>query len=217
MLVLVALVTSLGAVSTAAADDCVTLGGFINAGLECEITNVVPVVKTGTFAIAETLHFTDGGQVKVGAAGITINITGGGFIMDGNTLIDGNIDGCNTGAAITVALTSGNVNLKPLSIVRSNSCSGGFIQITTGTRGTVDIDGLVESVGSMTGTGANQKPGGGPITTGRVRLVVGDDGVVSSRGLDPGADLVHLEAARSWSTGSWNPRGPPHRAEQSGQ
>ncbi len=144
VLTLVALVASLGAVSTAAADDCVSLGGFINAGLECEITSVVPVVKTGTFAIAETLHFTDGGQLRVGAAGITINITGGGFIMDGNTLIDGNVDGCNTGAAITVALTSGNVDLKPLSIVRSNSCSGGFIQITTGTRGTVDIDGLVE-------------------------------------------------------------------------
>jgi nicotinic acid phosphoribosyltransferase len=34
-------------------------GYCINAGLECEITNVVPLVKTGTFAIAETLHFTD--------------------------------------------------------------------------------------------------------------------------------------------------------------
>src|SRR5580765_5846622 len=34
MLALVALVVSLGAVSTAAADDCVTLGGFINAALE---------------------------------------------------------------------------------------------------------------------------------------------------------------------------------------
>ena len=107
-----------------------------------------PVVKTGTFAIAETLHFTDGGQLKVGAAGITINITGGGFIMDANTLLDGNVTGCNTGAAIAVALTGGNVTLEPLSVVRSNSCSGGFIQITTGTRGTVNIDGLVESVGS---------------------------------------------------------------------
>ena len=58
----------------------------------------------------------------------------------------------------------------------------------------MDIDGLVESVGSMSGTGANQKPGGGPITIkAGCALVVGDDGVVSSRGFDPGADLVHLE------------------------
>jgi Right handed beta helix region len=194
MLALVALVASLGAVSTAAADDCVGLGGVINAALECEITNLVAGVKTGTFTIAETLHFTDGGQVKVGASGIAVNITAGDFIMDANTLLDGNVTGCNTGAAIAVALTGGNVTLEPLSVVRSNSCSGGFIQITTSTRGIVNIDGLVESVGSMTGTGASQKPGGGPITIkAGCALVVGDDGVVSSRGLDPGADLVHLE------------------------
>ena len=62
VLALVALVASLGAVSNAAADDCVALGGFINVALECEITDVVPGVKTGTFTIAETLHFTDGGR-----------------------------------------------------------------------------------------------------------------------------------------------------------
>ena len=130
MLALAALVASLGAVSDAAADDCVALGGFINAAAECEITNVVPGVKTGTFAVAETLHFTDGGQVNVGAAGIAIGITAGNFVMDANTLLDGNVTGCNTGAAIAVALTGGNVTLEPLSVVRSNSCSGGFIQIT---------------------------------------------------------------------------------------
>ena len=144
MLALAALVASLGAVSNAAADDCVALGGFINAAAQCEITNVVPGVKTGTFTIAETLRFTDGGQVNVGAAGITINVTAGDFIMDAGAILDGNVTGCNTGAPITVALASGNVNLETLSIVRSNSGSGGFIQITTSARGTVNIDGIVD-------------------------------------------------------------------------
>ena len=66
-------------------------------------------------------------------------------------------------------------------------------------------------------TGAVQRPGGGPITiTTGCNLTVSDTGVVSSNGLDPGADLVHLEAACEVrilglveSTGAW-----PCRAQQ---
>ena len=56
------------------------------------------------------------------------------------------------------------------------------------------IDGLVRSFGRAGGTGANQPTGGGPITlkSGCV-LEVTPDGVISSEGRDPGADLVHLE------------------------
>src|SRR5262249_22114078 len=70
-----------------------------------------------------------------------------------------------------------------------------LISITTASKGTIDIDGTVESVGTQTGTGGStQKPGGGPIfIKSACALTISDDGVVSSRGKDPGADLVHLE------------------------
>ncbi len=180
-----------GGVGQAAADDCVALGGTL--GAECVISGVVPVAKSGTFTMAETLRFTSGGRLNVAAAGITINITPlGDFIMEDNTLIEGS--GGSKGAPITVALTNGNVDLQTGSIVRSNGGAGGFIQITTGTTGTVDIDGTVESAGSNSGTGAVQPPGGGPITIkAGCALTISDTGYVSSRGLDPGADLVHLE------------------------
>src|SRR5262245_37552949 len=124
-----------GGVGHAAADDCVALGGTL--GAECVISGVVPA-KSGTFTIAEALRFTSGGQLNVGTAGITINITpAGDFIMENNTLIDAS-SASNNGAPITVTLSNGNVDLQTGSIVRSNGKSGGFIQITTGTTGIVD-------------------------------------------------------------------------------
>src|SRR5262249_3658870 len=55
-------------------------------------------------------------------------------------------------------------------------------------------EGTIQSSGQMTGTGVIQPPGGGPITVvAGCSLIVGDTGVVSSEGRDPGADLVHLE------------------------
>ena len=54
-------------------------------------------------------------------------------------------------------------DLKPGSIIRSNSCSGGDIVITA-PKGSIDVNGTVESVGSISGTGAVQAPGGGTIT-----------------------------------------------------
>ena len=75
--------------------------------------------------------------------------------------------------------------------VLANGCSGGEI-IITGVK--INNDGLVESFGRVSGTGSNQTPGGGPITIDAAcELTISDSGKVSSRGIDPGADLVHLE------------------------
>ncbi len=199
-----ALALGLAAPSPAAADDCVALGGTLVPAAppnECQISGPT-TPKTGTFNLDETLHILSGGTLNVAPAGITINIapvapnTRADLVMENNSLIDGNVPSCqgaDTGAAITVSLSNGNVNLKPGSIVRSNSCAGGFIQIIAAPPGTIDIDGLVESVGSNTGS-SPKRPGGGPITikAGCV-LTITDQGKVSSRGGDPGADLVHLE------------------------
>jgi hypothetical protein len=58
----------------------------------------------------------------------------------------------------------------------------------------IDIDGKVLSQSGNTGTGAKQAPGGGPITVNAgCELIISDTGIVSSRGKDPGADLVHLQ------------------------
>jgi hypothetical protein len=71
-------------------------------------------------------------------------------------------------------------------------CPGGAIVLTAG-NGSIDVDGKVLSQSSLTGTGAVQRPGGGPITiTAGCDLTVSNTGIVSSRGLDPGADLVSL-------------------------
>src|SRR6185295_839176 len=73
------------------------------------------------------------------------------------------------GAPITIQVDDGSaspasaINLKPGSKIHSNSCSGGDIVITA-LKGSIDSNGTVESVGSLSGVGANQPPGGGTIT-----------------------------------------------------
>jgi hypothetical protein len=204
----VALVVLLGGAGVAAADlGCDQLGGVINGLGQCEVSGShTPGVST--VSLGETLHIVSGGTLKV-PTGITVNITAGDFIMDDGALIDGN--GSPNGAPITVALSNGNVNLQTGSIVRSNGKAGGFIQITTGASGIADIDGTVESVGTNTGTGASQLPGGGPITIkAGCALTISDTGYVSSRGLDPGADLVHLEGCVVNVFGRVESTGPGH-------
>ncbi len=70
-------------------------------------------------------------------------------------------------------------------------CSAGAVTIIS-TQGDVVVDGLISSVSQQPGTGGTQRPGGGPITViARCNLSV--SGQLVSQGLDPGADLIHLE------------------------
>ena len=88
----------------------------------------------------------------------------------------------------------GSFTMEPGSAVLANSLNGsaGAIEIIAGLA--MDVDGLVRSFGGLTGTGGVQGPGGGPITLkSGCQLVITPDGVVSSEGRNPGADLVHLE------------------------
>jgi len=197
--------------ATARADaaDCVAFGGTFVPGSpdECQISTAL--VKTGSFTLDETLHILGTGSITTGAGGITLEITTGDFLMDSGALVDGNVAGCNTGGAITITVDDGDVTMVPGSVVRSNSCHGGAIVITASDN--IDIDGTVESVGSITGTGANQGPGGGTITIiAGCELTVTDAGLISSRGKDPGADLVHLEACTVVVYGKVESTGPGH-------
>src|SRR5262249_40740324 len=72
-----------------------------------------------------------------------------------------------------------------------DTCPGGAI-VLLATQGTVTVSGLVESTSTNSGTGATQRPGGGPITViARCDLTV--NGTLASGGGDPRADLIHLE------------------------
>ena len=179
----------------ASSSDCAALGGAI-VGNECRITSAV--TKGGSYTINQTLHFLNGGIITVSAPRLSLSI-GGNLLMDAGSRIDGNVTGCNTGRPITL-LASGNITTNGQSgniaaaTIRSDSCSGGDIVLYA--KGIIAIGGLIESVGTITGTGASQTPGGGPITIDAgSSLTIADTGKVSSSGLNPAADLVHLGAA----------------------
>jgi hypothetical protein len=193
----------LGQALAATDPGCTALGGDDSTG-ECVISSAV--TASGTVGIAETLHLLNGGVITIASPGLTINITGvgNGLVMEAGSMIDGGDRTCfgsyTTAWPVTIN-AAGNIDLKgpgpggtPAgAIIRSNGCSGGAIVLTAA--GNANIDGLVESVGTRSGTGAVQGPGGGTITIeAGCDLTISDTGVVSSRGGDPGADLIHLEA-----------------------
>jgi hypothetical protein len=179
------------AASAAVTDQgCALLGGSdTGQGTTCTLTGTHNV--NGPIAVGEPLQMLTGSKIVTGATGINLSVAGD-FVMESGALIDGNVAGCNTGAPINIAV-DGNANLKTGSTIRSDSCSGGAIMISTTGAHTANIAGTVESVGSMTGTSPHQRPGGGMIfVNAGCKLTVSDSGIVSSRGKDPGADLVHL-------------------------
>jgi parallel beta helix pectate lyase-like protein len=123
-------------------------------------------------------------------AGATIDSTGSGS------------SGNSPGGDITIAVGTtppatpavGVFTMDTGSQILANGISGsaGEIKITAGLQ--MDVDGLVQSKSTITGTGAVQPRGGGPISlVSGCKLTVSDTGTVSSEGADPGADLVHLE------------------------
>ena len=100
-----------------------------------------------------------------------------------------------------ITITVGNYGVPPTGTLTMERCSlidvssrgsAGEIKITAGR--VADIDGLVLSESGLSGVGANQPRGGGPIDVrAGCELTVSDTGVISSKGQDPGADLVHLK------------------------
>ena len=100
-----------------------------------------------------------------------------------------------------ITLTVGFYGVPPTGTLTMERCSlidvssrgsAGEIEITAGRIAT--IHGLVLSESALTGV-PNQPRGGGPITIfAGCGLTVTDTGVISSKGLDPGADLVLLKS-----------------------
>jgi hypothetical protein len=104
-----------------------------------------------------------------------------------------NAGSCTGGRGGSVnLLAAADITLAAGSIISVNAkCPAGTISLNS-SQGNVVTNGSLLSESTNSGTGANQAPGGGTITViARCDLAVG--GVVSSKGGDPGADLVHLE------------------------
>src|SRR5262245_40380540 len=187
----------------------------VDRSLHIASTGELRVNPGGTLALEITGDLTiDGGGKITGNAStangkgaiITITTTGP-IVLAGNGATGAVISAdqvagsCSGGLGGTVSLTStyfssgDAITLQSGSRISVNArCSAGEIKIRA-TRGGVDIRGLVESSSGLSGIGSKQPPGGGPITVfASCNLIINDTGRVSSRGGDPGADLVHLEA-----------------------
>jgi hypothetical protein len=140
-----------------------------------------------------------------GGIGATITVLAtGNILLDGNnTLISAQIasssdlTSCTTGKGGNISLTSlaGNVTIKGgAKVVSSGRCPGGEISVTA-PDGNIEVSGslISEAATSLTPTLAATR--GGPITVDAAgTLLIGPTGSVSSRGVDYGADRVHLES-----------------------
>ena len=162
----------------------------------------------------------------IGAA-ITINTTGDILLAGDGTAGSARISseqqagsaGSGRGGNITLTSSDGKITTEYGSVISANALHNpaGDIVIRA-PKGLIDVDGQVLSQSGLTGTGPNQRPGGGRITIIGCNIIVSDTGLVSSKGADPGADLVHLEACtvdilgKVESTGSGHaiPNNPPN-------
>ena len=195
-------------------------GGTFKVDRALHILGPNGALKTGpgsalTLKIAGGLTIDVGGRITGDAvagnsSGATITITAGGAVLLAGAGTSGariSVDqlggSCSGGAAGNVTIKSSSES--PSAIVTQNGskitanarCSAGEIEIAA-SKGGVDIRGLVESVSTLSGTGGAQRPGGGPISiSASCDLTISGTGRVSSRGNDPGADLIHLEAGGS--------------------
>ena len=151
-------------------DDGAKVSGTTNAANETAAT--VLITTTGNVLLKGS-----------GASGAIISMNQNGPSCSGGK--GGKVDILSTGGNITVESGA--------KVTVDAKCPAGEIELKA-PKGLVTIDGLLSSESKLTGTGGNQRPGGGPVTiVAGCDLTVGTMGIVRSKGRDPGADLVHLE------------------------
>ncbi len=195
--------------------------------------------STLTLTIAGDLIVHVGGKItgttatpKTRGADIAIETRGqillGGDGTDGAVIaVDQTVRSCGAGRAGNITLRSTAAGPAEAIAIQAGArvtadaeCSAGSILLAA-RRGKIVVAGLVQSYGQAPGTGGKLKPGGGPITIkAGCDLTVADTGRVSSRGVDPGADLVRLVGGcnvlvaglvESTGPGHGVPSDPPNR------
>lgn len=166
-------------------------------------------------------------RIQAGKGGdITITV-GGTFLMKNGTLISSDnltstVDGPTLGrsAGKIVVNVVGDLTMETGSIIRANSAhgNGGDIELTSAEDIYIDGHVLSQNNSPQSGSGTNQAHGGYIFIQAGNSLKVDDNGIVSSKGFDAGADLVHLcgcvidvfGLVESTATGHGIPSDPPN-------
>lgn len=199
---------------------------LLNGG---SITYNDPSSPIGADAGSISLDICGNIDMQAGSAIYAENRVGGGSGGDITVLADGNLtlrgtSGSTPGSIISstklgggtadagdISITvSGLATVESGSIVKADSThSAGAIAILGGRN--INISGLVSSTSTLSGTGTKQAPGGGTITIeAPCAITVSNEGIVRSKGGDPGADLVHLAACNVVIYGLIESTGPGH-------
>jgi hypothetical protein len=158
--------------------------------------NTLTLTVNGDFTM-DSGSTIDGSVTTTGGIGahIKVDVTGNISMLSGAMILSNQpAPSCTGGKGGAVELLAdGNVSIaKGAEIHVDAKCSAGEVIIDAG----VDafVDGLVSSMSDLSGVGNKQPPGGGPITIkAGCTATLDDNAVVSSKGKDPGADLVHIE------------------------
>ncbi len=178
-------------------------------------------MQAGSAILAEnTVGPGNGARIEVTAGG-DFQMASGSKISSSKTTPAGNGNAGN----ITLNIgdpgalpPTGDFTMAPGAQILANSPNHRGGDITINVARSAQVGGLVESFGGQGGTGGNLPRGGGRITIDAgCNLTV--SGKVSSRGRDPGADLVHLEGGcdviiiglvESTGVGHGIPKNPPN-------
>jgi hypothetical protein len=197
-----------------------------DAGVPNDGAGSIKIVVSGDVSIAGTISTEN--TIQSGKAGdITLTVGGAFSMVSGGLITSSNLtatSGDRSAGKITIDVV-GNVDVPTGATIKANSQNGngGDIAITSGNN--MDIDGSVlsQSLSGQSGSGNNQAHGGYISLKAAVNLVISNTGIVSSRGGDPGADLVHLCACNvtiyglveSTGAGHAIPSNPPNHLDNS--
>ncbi len=163
-----------------------------------------------------TLALTAVGDIDLRGDGVT-----GGAISAGGDLaacVDEGPDADHFGGHVFLTSTQGAIHVEAGAHILVNAkCRAGEI-VLAAPQGDIAIEGLLEAASAAGTGGVSPRPRGGPITiVAGASLTVGLSGRISSRGLDHGADRVHLESGLDTvvlgfvqSAGGVVPEGPPN-------
>jgi hypothetical protein len=185
-----------------------------DAGVPNDSAGPITIVVSGDVDIAGSINTEN--TIQGGTGGDITLTVGGTFTMESTGLITSSnltaTSGDRSAGDIKIDVT-GAISLVPGSEIRANSQNGngGNIELISYS-GNIDIDGHVNShsISQQSGSGNNQAHGGMIWIQSPLNVLISDEGIVSSAGGDPGADLVHICGCYVTINGLVESTGPGH-------
>jgi hypothetical protein len=167
-----------------------------NTGIPNDPAGAITIVVSGDVDIAGSINTEN--TIQAGTGGDITLTVGGSFSMASTGLISSSnltsTTGDRSAGDIKIDVTNA-ITMVPGSEIRANSAhgNGGDIELISYTDN-IHIDGEVNShsISQQSGSGNNQAHGGMIWIQAQLSVLISDEGVVSSAGGDPGADLVHI-------------------------